>query len=104
MEQSRRAACIPRSYKGQDGAREHGINGRQKLLIILDKTCFGYLSLGFLNFCFIIAFFINQLAGGSLWIVIVVFTSFLAFWGLEFFLLTSLHARQISIYPSIFAQ
>jgi len=56
MEQSRQAACIPRSYKGQDEAREHGMasTGRQKLLIILDKTCFG-LSLEFLNFCFIIA-------------------------------------------------
>lgn len=43
MERSRRAACIPRSTKTKhESMAWHGINGRQKLHIILDKIVLGF--------------------------------------------------------------
>jgi hypothetical protein len=81
----------------QDEAREHGMASTEgKSYITLDKICFGFYIAGFLIYCFIAPLFHNhQSAGGSLGIVIVVFTSF---WHLGTGVSCSLpHARRISI-------
>jgi hypothetical protein len=74
------AACIPRSYKGQDEARKHGMASTEgKSYASFWIRLFGFYIAGILIFCFYFrVFYINQSGGGSLGIVIVVFASFLA--------------------------